>query len=192
MESPLFVLQLAIAVGVIAFIAISTVRFALRTTRTGAEPIIRATSQRLKQGWYQINISVANRAPYRLVVDELRRVRPRSARLMAPITSVSTRHGNFQVWSDPSTDKATTSLPLDVAIGPNEQQQGGVVPGSAEAQITAWLFLPEDRDPSELTLELALFDRGDNLRCLRFGVVREPGPVTHRPATHLPRRGNPV
>ena len=174
MEPSLFVLQLGIAVGVILVIAISTVRLALRTTRTGAEPIVRATSQRLKQGWYQINISVANRAPYRLVVDELRRVRPRSARLMAPIRSVSTRQGNFQVWSDPATDKATTSIPLDVAIAGREGEHGGVVPGSAEAQITAWLFMPEGNDPSELELELALFDRGDNLRCLRFGVVREP------------------
>lgn len=190
MEPSLFVLQLGIAVGVVLLITVLTVKFAVRATRSGAEPIVRATSQRLKQGWYQINISVFNRAPYRLVIDELRRVRPRSARLMAPITTVGTKQGNFQVWSDPATDKATTSIPLDVAIAPNEEQQSGVVPDSAEARITAWLFMPEDQDPSELTLELALFDRGENLRCLRFGVVREPGPVTHRPPSYLPRRGN--
>ena len=172
---------------VILLIAVSTFSFAMRATRTGAEPIIRANSQKLQDGWYQINIAVANRAPYGLVVDELRRVRPRSARLMAPIRSVSTRQGNFQVWSDPSTDKATTSIPLDIAIAAHELQHGGVVPGS-EAQITAWLFLPDDSDPTELLLELALFDGSDNLRSYRFGVMREVGPVTRRAARSSPRR----
>jgi hypothetical protein len=186
MDSSLFIIQLGIAVVVILLIAASTVRFALRATRAGAEPVIRASSQKLKKGWYQLTIAVANRAPYGLVVDELRRVRPRSARLMAPIKSVSTRKGHFQVWADPSTDKATISIPLDVAIGAHEARHGGVLPGS-EAQITAWLFMPEDRDPTELALELAVYDGGDNLRCYRFGVLRETLPATHR---HAPTRRN--
>jgi len=182
----LFALQLGIAVVVILLIAVSTFRFAVRATRTGTEPIIRANSQKLQEGWYQINVAVANRAPYGLVVDELRRVRPRSARLLAPIRSVSTRQGHFQVWADPSTDKATTSIPLDIAVAPHELQHGGVAPGS-EAQITAWLFLPGG-DPTDLLLELAVLDGGDNLRNYRFGVTREVSPATRRPARASPRR----
>ena len=165
----------------------------MRATRTGAEPLIRASCPEAEVGWYQLNIAVANRAPYRLVVDELRRVRPRSARLMDPIVSVSTRKGNFQVWSDPATDKAKTSIPLDMAIAAHEIDHGGVAPGS-EAQITAWLFLPEDSDPLDLLLELALFDGGDNLRSYRFGVLRETSAATQnrqrrRHRTSSPRRG---
>ena len=188
MDSSLFTLQLGIAVVVIVLIAASTVRFALRSTRAGAEPVIRANAQKLKPGWYQLNIAVANRAPYRLVVDELRRVQPRSARLMAPIRSVSTRQGDFQVWSDPTTDKPKTSIPLDIAIAAHEQHHGGVAPGS-EAHITAWLFLPDGSDPTELELELVLFDGSGNRRSYRFGVMREVSRVTHRQAKSSPRRG---
>jgi hypothetical protein len=186
MDSSL-ILQLGIAVVVIVLIAASTVRFALRSTRTGAEPVIRANAQKLKDGWYQLNIAVANRAPYGLVVDELKRVRPRSARLMSPIQSVSTRQGDFQVWSDPATDKPKTSIPLDLAIAAHDEDRGGVAPRS-EAQISVWLFLPDGSDPTDLELELALFDGGDNLRSYRFGVMREVGPVTHRQAKSSPRR----
>jgi hypothetical protein len=91
------------------------------------------------------------------------------------------------VWSDPNTDKATTSIPLDIAIAPHELRHGGVVPNS-EAQITAWLFLPDGSDPTELLLELAVFDGSDNLRSYRFGVTREIGPVTRRLARSQPRR----
>lgn len=186
----LFVLQLGIAVVVILLIAGSTIRYALRATRSDAEPLIRASCQKLKLGWYQLNIAVTNRAPYGLVVDELSRVRPRSARLMDPIVSVATRKGNFQVWSDPATDKAKTSIPLDVAIAAHEMHHGGVAPGSA-VQITAWLFLPNDSDPLDLLLELALFDRGDNLRCYRFGVLRETSAVTQKQATGRHRTPSP-
>lgn len=187
MGSPFFVFQLGIAVVVIVLIAASTIRFALRSTRTGAEPLIKANAQKLREGWYQLNIAVANRAPYRLVVDELRRVRPKSARLMSPIQSVSTRRGDFQVWSDPTTDKAKTSIPLDIAIAAHEQHQGGVALAS-EAQVTVWLFLPDGSDPTELELELALFDGSENLRAYRFGVMREVSPATHRKLGGAPRR----
>lgn len=170
MNGSYFALQLGIAVALILLVAASTIRFVVRAARGGAEPIIRASYKKLQTGWYQVNIAVANRAPYGLAVDELRRVRPRSARLMAPIRSVSTRQGSFQVWSDPGTDKPTTSIPLDVAIAANEVRHGGVVQGS-EVQITAWLFLPGDSEPSEVTLELAVFDREENLRCYRFDVA---------------------
>jgi hypothetical protein len=187
MDSPLFALQLAIAVAVILLIAASTVRYAMRATRAGAEPIIRATSRKLKPGWYQLDITVANRAPYGLVADELKRIRPRSARLLPPIKSVSTREGDFQVWSDPTTDKPRTGIPLDIAIAAHEPHHGGVAPGS-EVEITAWLFLPEDHDPSELELELALFDGGENLRSYRFGVMREVSFAAKSKARPAPRR----
>jgi hypothetical protein len=186
MDSSL-ILQLGIAVVVVVLIAASTIRFALRSTRTGAEPVIRANAQKLKEGWYQLNIAVANRASYGLVVDELKRVRPRSARLMSPIQSVSTRQGDFQVWSDPTTDRPKSSLPLDIAIAAHEEHQGGVAPRS-EAHITAWLFLPDNSDPTELELELAVLDGGDHLRAYRFGVMREVSLVTHRLTKSPPRR----
>jgi hypothetical protein len=68
----LFILQLGIAVVVIVLIAASTVRFALRSSRTDAEPVIRANARKLKEGWYQLSIAIANHAPYGLVVDELK------------------------------------------------------------------------------------------------------------------------
>ena len=171
MNGSYFALQLGIAVALVLLVAASTIRFVVRATRAGAEPIIRASFRKLQEGWYQVNIAVANRAPYGLAVAELRRVRPRSARLMSPIRSVSTRQGNFQVWSDPTSDRPTASIPLDVAIAAHETRHGGVAPGS-EVQITAWVFLPEDSDPAELTLELDLFDREENLRSYRFDAPR--------------------
>lgn len=185
MDSSL-ILQLGIAVMVIVLIAASTVRFALRSSRTGAEPVIRANARKLREGWYQLSIAVANRAPYGVVVDELKRIRPRSARLMSPIQSVSTRKGDFQVWSDPATDKPKISIPLDLVIAAHEQH-GGVAPRS-EAHITAWLFLPDGGDPTELELELAVLDGGDHLRAYRFGVMREVGLASQRQARSTPRR----
>jgi hypothetical protein len=172
MDSSYFALQLAIAVALILLVAASTIRFAVRAARAGAEPIIRASFKKLQKGWYQVHIAIANQAPYGVAIDELRRVRPRAARLMAPIKSVNTRQGAFQVWSHPSTDKATTSIPLDLTLGPHEARPG-TVSRPSEGHVTAWLFLPGDSNPAELTLELALFDGSDNLRCHRFGATRE-------------------
>ena len=172
MNASFFPFQLGIAVALVLLVAASTVRFVVRAARTGAEPIIRASFRELQKGCYQVHVAVANQAPYGVVVDELRRVRPRSARLMAPIKSVSTRKGDFQVWSHPTTDKARTSIPLDLRLGPHEAR-AGTVSRDSEGHVTAWLFLPENCDPVDLTLELALFDGSDNLRCHRFSVVRE-------------------
>jgi len=188
MNVSFFPLQLGIAVALVLLVAASTIRFVVRAARAGAEPLIIATFRELQKGWYQVHIAVANQAPYGMVVDELRRVRPKSARLMAPITSVSTRKGDFQVWSDPTTDKATTSIPLDLSLGPYEAR-AGTISRAADGHVTAWLFLPENYDPADLVLELALFDGSDNLRCHRFGIAREPGSITYRPASSLPRRG---
>jgi hypothetical protein len=149
--SPLAI-QLGIAAILVLSIAVSTLSFALTSRKAGAAPTIRATSRKLKPGWYQLQIVVTNRAPYGVVVDELRRVRPRAARLMAPIQQVSTREGDFQVWSDPTTDKARIGIPLDIALAPNDG--GGRVLPAKGVQLTAWLFLPAGADPSELCSSL--------------------------------------
>jgi hypothetical protein len=147
-----------------------TLRFALRAGESTAGPIIRARAKELQKGWYQIDMRIANRAPYGLTSTSLRRVRPRTARLMAPIKSVSTRTDNFQVWSDPSTDSLKTSIPLHLEVGPHEGRHGFTASG-AEAQATARLFIPENRDIPEATLELSLVDRARNLRRFRFGLA---------------------
>jgi len=120
MSDWVFALQLGIVVAVVLAIAVWTISFAFRSSRAGAEPIIKASFRKLQTGWFQLHVSIANQAPYAVVVDELKRVSPRSARLMAPIKQVSTRKGEFQVWSHPTTDKATTSIPLDLHLGPHE------------------------------------------------------------------------
>jgi hypothetical protein len=183
-----FYLQLGIAVALMLLIAASTIRFAWRASRGGPEPFIRASFKELQKGWFQVHIAVANQAPYAMVVDELRRVRPRAARLMAPIKSVSTRKGEFQVWTHPSTDKATTSIPLDLRLGPQEAR-AGAVSRAAEGHVTAWLFLPEESDPADLELELAFLDREENLRRYRVTASREAHSIPHRQAPSLPRRG---
>lgn len=177
MDNWLFALQLGVVVTVVVLIAGWTVSYALRAARVGAPPAIRASFRELQKGWYQLQIAVANRAPYGVIVDELRRVRPRSARLLAPIKQVSTRKGEFQVWSHPSTDKATPSIPLDLALGPHEAHSGTVA-RAAGGQVTAWLFLPEDSDPAGVTLELAVLDGAGHLRRHRFDATR----VAARPA----------
>ena len=171
MQPSLFALQLGMVIAVIVLIGAWTLRYTLRATRTGAEPIIEASFRKLQKGWFQVHIAIANRAPYGLIVDELRRVRPRSARLMAPIKSVSTRKGDFQVWSHPGTDKATTSIPLDLVLGPHEASSS--VSRNAEGQVTAWLFLPEETNPLAVTVELAVLDRAGPLRRYRVTARRE-------------------
>lgn len=172
MNGSFFSLELGIAVALILLVTVSTIRFAVRSTRAGAEPMIRASIKELQKGWHQVHIAIANQAPYAMVVDELKRVRPRSARLMAPIRSVSTRKGDFQVWSHPTTDKATTSIPLDLTLGPHEAR-AGAVSRAAQGHVTAWLFLPEEGDPVDVKLELALLDGEGHLRRYRFNAVRE-------------------
>jgi hypothetical protein len=171
MSNWLFALQLGIVVAVVLAIAVWTISFAFRSSRAGAEPIIKASFRKLQTGWFQLHVSIANQAPYAVVVDELKRVSPRSARLMAPIKQVSTRKGEFQVWSHPTTDKATTSIPLDLHLGPH-----GAPAGTARAsqeQVTAWLFLPADLNPLDVTLELVVLDRAGPHRRYRVTARRE-------------------
>lgn len=171
MDTWLFALQLGIVVAVVVLIAGWTIDYALRAAKEGAEPVIRASFEGLQKGWYQLHIAIANRAPYGVIVDELRRVRPRRARLLAPIKQVSTRQGEFQVWSHPSTDKATSSIPLDLMLGPYQAESNSVSRAS-EGQVTAWLLLPETSDPAAVVLELALLDGAGHLRRYTFTARR--------------------
>lgn len=171
MSDWVFALQLGIVVAVVLAIAVWTISFAFRSSRAGAEPIIEASFRKLQTGWFQLHVSIANQAPYAVVVDELKRVSPRSARLMAPIKQVSTRKGEFQVWSHPTTDKATTSIPLDLHLGPHEARAGTV--RAAQEQVTAWLFLPADLNPLDVTLELVVLDRAGPHRRYRVTARRE-------------------
>jgi hypothetical protein len=166
-------IELGIALLLVLAVAASTASFVLRAGRTGAEPIIKASFKELQKGWYQLVLSIANRAPYGLAGVSLRRVRPRSARLMAPVTSVSTRKGDFQVWSDPALDWPTTSIPLEIVMGPYEAPRGSVS-RDAEAHLTAWLFLPERSNAGEVRLELTLMDGGKTFRRYQFTATREP------------------
>jgi len=173
MDNWLFALQLGVVVTAVVPIAGWTASYVLRAARAGAPPVIRASFTELQKGWYQVQIAVANRAPYPIVVDELRRVRPRAARLLAPIKQVNTRKGEFQVWSHPSTDKATASIPLDLALGPHEAHSGTVARAS-EGHLTAWLLLSETSNPGEVTLELAMLDGAGHLRRYPFIARRRP------------------
>jgi hypothetical protein len=173
MDNWLFALQLGLVLAVVVLIAGWTVSYVLCSARAGAPPVIRASFKELQKGWYQVQIAVANRAAYEVTVDDLRRVRPRGARLMAPIKQVSTRKGEFQVWSHPTTDKATTSIPLDLTLGPHEAHSGSVARAS-EGQVTAWLFLSGDSDPGDVSLELAVLDGAGHLRHYRFSAHHEP------------------
>jgi hypothetical protein len=172
MQDWMFMLQLGVVLAAALAIAAWTVGFAFRASRAGAEPIIKASFSKLQAGWYQLQISIANEAPYALRVDELKRVSPRAARLMAPIKQVSTREGEFQVWSHPSTDKATASIPLNFILGPHESRTGAVARAS-QGQITAWLFLPERLDPTELTVEIVALDNAGPHRRHRVKAKRE-------------------
>jgi hypothetical protein len=173
MNASFSIIELGIVAALILLIAAAALWFISRGGRAGAEPIIKASFTELQKGWYQVGLTVTNRAPYRLVGVSLRRLRPRSARLMAPIKSVRTRDGDFQVWSDPTVDRPATTIPLDLVLGPQEEQHG-VASLKSEAHTTAWLFLPEKSDPAELTLELALRDGGGHLRRYRFIASPEP------------------
>jgi hypothetical protein len=167
-----FPLQLGLVLVVILAIAVTTIGFAVRSIRAGAEPSIKASFRKLQAGWFQLHVSVANQAPYPLVVDQLRRIKPRAARLMAPIKQVSTRKGEFQVWSHPSTDKATASIPLDLHLAAHDARADAVARAS-QGQITAWLFLPENANPLDVTLELCVRDHASALRRCRVIAKRE-------------------
>ena len=134
-------------------------------TQRPVQPIIQASAKRLRDGWYQATITMTNRSPRVLSAVSLRRVKPRSARLMAPISSVSTNDGEFQVWSDPSNDKRSISIPLDIALDSRL--------GNNEARVIIWIFLPEKAAAAELVLELTMSDAEEKLRRYRLVARRE-------------------
>jgi len=164
------VIELAIVAGLAAFAAV-LMWLALRKRPEAAPPLIAARYVWLREGWYQIDMRVINRAPFALGGVSLRCRRPRRARLMAPVKSVSTKEYDFQVWSDPESDKPEKSIPLDFVVGPHEAPQDAGSPGS-EAHPTAWLFLPGKRAPGELVLELTLRDVKGKLH--RYEVTATP------------------
>jgi len=165
-----FALQLGLIVAAAALVAAWAVNWALRARQAGAAPVIRASFRALQPGWYQLDIDIANRAPYAVLVDELKRLKPRSARLMAPIKQVATREGNFQVWTHPSTDKASVSIPLDLTLGPYEARRAHGIARASEGHATAWLFLSGQRDWTEVTLELSWLDGAGHPRRWRFAA----------------------
>ena len=134
-------------------------------TQRPVQLVIQASAKRLRDGWYQATITMTNRSPQVLSAVSLRRVKPRSARLMAPISSVSTNEGDFQVWSDPSNDKRSTSIPLDIALDSRLEND--------EARLIVWIFLPEKAAAAELVLELTLSDEEEKLRRYRLVARRE-------------------
>jgi hypothetical protein len=71
MDNWLFALQLGLVSAVVVLIAGWTVSYVLRSARAGAPPVIRASFKELQKSWYQVQIAVANRAPYEVIVDEL-------------------------------------------------------------------------------------------------------------------------
>lgn len=172
MEFAFSLIELGIVAGLLVLAAV-TARLAFRTNRAAADPIITASFKELRQGWYQVDMSVTNRANYALGGVSLRCLRPRSARLMAPIKSVSTKEGDFQIWSDPATDKTAKTIPLDFVVGPREAAKG-VASLAFEAHPTAWLFLPGNKPPADIELELTLRDGKGKLYRYRIMVAPRP------------------
>jgi hypothetical protein len=172
MDPSVFMLQPYVVVATMVSVLVAAIAWlAFRARKKGEPPIITASLKELQKGWYQLSITVINRLPYQLFGVSLRRIRPRSARLMAPIISVSTKQGDFQVWSNPAVDKLTTTIPLDIALGPHEARQAGVLADS-QTQTTVWVFLSKKSDARRLIFDLTLSDGEQNLRRCRFAVTR--------------------
>lgn len=168
MDPSVFVLQPYVVVATMVSVLVAAIAWlAFRARKKGEPPIITASLKELQKGWYQLSITVINRLPYQLFGVSLRRIRPRSARLMAPIISVSTKQGDFQVWSNPAVDKLTTTIPLDIALGPHEARQAGVLADS-QTQTTVWVFLSKKSDARRLIFDLTLSDGEQNLRRCRL------------------------
>ena len=168
MDPSVFVLQPYVVLATMVSVLVAAIAWlAFRARKKGEPPIITASLKELQKGWYQLSITVINRLPYQLFGVSLRRIRPRSARLMAPIISVSTKQGDFQVWSNPAVDKLTTTIPLDIALGPHEARQAGVLADS-QTQTTVWVFLSKKSDARRLIFDLTLSDGEQNLRRCRL------------------------
>ena len=168
MDPSVFVLQPYVVLATMVSVLVAAIAWlAFRARKKGEPPIITASLKELQKGWYQLSITVINRLPYQLFGVSLHRIRPRSARLMAPII----KQGDFQVWSNPAVDKLTTTIPLDIALGPQEARQAGVLADS-QTQTTVWVFLSKKSDARRLIFDLTLSDGEQNLCRCRFAVTR--------------------
>ena len=169
----MFVLQPNVVVATMGSVLVAAIAWlAFRARKKGEPPIITASLKELQKGWYQLSITVINRLPYQLFGVSLRRIRPRSARLMAPIISVSTKQGDFQVWSNPAVDKLTTTIPLDIALGPHEARQAGVLADLQQHRQRFGCSCLKKSDVRRLIFDLTLSDGEQNLRRCRFAVTR--------------------
>jgi hypothetical protein len=72
----------------------------------------------------------------------------------------------------PSIDSRTTSIPVDLVVGPYDGPDGVGSP-FATADTAVWLFLPKQRELARMTLELAMRAGGKRLRRYRFNVTLE-------------------
>src|SRR6476620_8642267 len=172
MDPSVFVPQPYVVVATMVSVLVAAIAWlAFCARKKGEPPIIAASLKELQKGWYQLSITVINRLPYQLFGVSLRRIHPRSARLMAPIMSVSTKQGDFQVWSNPAVDKLTTTIPLDIALGAHEARQAGVLADSP-TQTTVWVFLSKKSEAMRFIFDLTLSDGEQNLRRCRFAVTR--------------------
>ncbi len=163
-------IQIAV-IAALVVVAVVALWFAFRRRPEPAVPLVAARYVKLREGWYQIDMRVINRAPFALGGVSLRCIRPRRARLMAPVKSVSTKDYDFQIWSDPESDKPEKSIPLDFVVGPHEVPQDAGSPGT-EAHPAAWLFLPGKKAPGQVVLELTLRDVKGKLH--RYEVTAKP------------------
>jgi hypothetical protein len=164
---------MTVETGIVAaaiLLGLAALVLAMARRRADAEPDVEAKAKTLREGLHQIDIKITNRGPHALAAESLRRVRPLAARLLAPVTQVATREGDFQVWSDPESDKQSTKIAVDLVLGPWQPAEG-VVTLRAEGHIAVWLFLRKERDLSRLLLELVLREEGGGLRRKRFGVT---------------------
>jgi hypothetical protein len=91
---------------------------------------------------------------------------------MAPAMSVSTKQGDFQVWSNPALDKPSKSIPIGTVVAPREVSEG-VAPPDNKVEIMAWLFLSKSRDLERVMLEFRLGGTSKLRSRCRFLVSRE-------------------
>lgn len=161
-----------ILLGLFAGATAALAYLASSARQTPAKPIISVASQRLQAGWHQIDIAVVTADPDRYIGARLRRTRPRSARLLAPVSTIQTKQGAFQVWTDPSQHKPAAEIFLDVSVEPRET--GDSIAAAVYAvRLTAWLFLPENSTTGRTSLELVLLDRRKRAHRYRLAVDQQ-------------------
>jgi hypothetical protein len=155
-------------VATLVVLAVLVLWLSLRRRPRAVAPVIAASVKRLRPGLYQIDVTITNRGREALIAESLKRVRPRRAKLLAPIKQVSTKDGDFQVWADPDGDAPTTTVPVDLVLAPWGE---GAADRNAEGHAVAWLFLSREKYLAALELELATREAGGRRGRYRFGVT---------------------